>query len=82
MVNTRSDGGVSILAEDVVAGDAVLIPHEGNGRRPLHVTSVRREQIVGGRPMVLLTLKVEPPAMRPVVVQAPVGSWVIRLPQL
>lgn len=81
MVSTRGDGGVSILAEEVVAGDIVLVPHEGGGRRPLHVVSVRQEQIVGGRPVVLLTLEIEPPAARPVVVQAPVGSRVIRLPR-
>jgi hypothetical protein len=65
--------------DDVVGGDTVLVPSEGGGRRPLNVASVRQEQIVGGRPMVLLTLEIEPPAARPVVVEVPVGTQVRRL---
>lgn len=79
VVSMCRDDGVSILAEEVVRGDIVLVPHEGGGRRPLHVASVRREQIVEGNPMVLLTLENTPPGVRPVVVQARVGSRVVRL---
>jgi hypothetical protein len=75
----QCDGSEAVLAEDIAGGDIVLVPHEGGGRRPLHVDSVRREQIVGGQPMVKFTLKVEPPAVRPVVVEVPVGSRVRRL---
>lgn len=79
MASTHIDDGTPVLAEDVAGGDVVLVPGEGGGQRPLHVASVRREQIVGGRPMVLLTLEVQPPASRPVVVEVPVGTHVRRL---
>jgi hypothetical protein len=75
----QCDGSEAVLAEDIVGGDIVLVPHDGGGRRPLQVDSARREQIVGGQPMVKFTLKVEPPAARPVVVEVPVGSRVGRL---
>lgn len=70
-------GGESVLVEEIKGGDVVQVPSEGN--RPLRVASVRREQIVGGKPMVRLILEVDPPAARPVEILVPVGTRVIRL---
>jgi hypothetical protein len=69
----------TIRAEEVVPENLVMIPGEGYSQRPLRIEAVRREQIVGGRPMMKFTLRLVLPAARPVVVEVPVGSRVQRL---
>jgi hypothetical protein len=70
----------TMRAEEVVPDDIVMIPGEGGySQRPLRIEAVRREQIVGGRPMMKFTLRLVPPAARPIVVERPVGSRVQRL---
>lgn len=68
--------GDLINVEDAKPGDRLIVPGR---RRPIDVATLRREQIVGGPPMVVLIPVIVPPEGRPVPVEVPVGTKVNRL---
>lgn len=65
-----------INVEDASPGDRLIVPGRS---RPIDVATLRREQIVGGRPMVVLIPVMVPPEGRPVPVEVPVGTKVRRV---
>jgi hypothetical protein len=69
--------GELIDVEDARPGDRLIVPGRS---RPIDVATLRREQIVGGRPMVVLIPVMVPPEGRPVPVEVPVGTKVRRVP--
>lgn len=70
------DTGELISVEDARPGDRLIVPGRS---RPIDVATLRREQIVGARPMVVLIPVKVPPEGRPVPVEVPVGTRVGRV---
>jgi hypothetical protein len=68
--------GEVINVEDARPGDRLIVPGRS---QPIDVATLRREQIVGGPPMVVLVPVMVPPEARPVSAEVPVGTKVRRV---
>ena len=68
--------GELINVEDASPGDRLIVPGRS---RPVDVATLRYEQIVGGRAMLVLIPAIVPPEGRPVPAYVPIGTQVRRI---